>query len=282
MSIFAVDIEHSGFNILSIGAVVVDKFGSIVHEFHATCYNKDTTRFSPRCWSEFWSKQPAALESMSKCRLKYDSISDLVRGFYEFYVDVWHDDLTFVSDNPSFDIGEINAELKCLGFKSLLYDSNGKYHTIVDVFSLQHGIILSLNDGSCPNWNRSAFIRENYADVDRYPNPVHDHNPVNDAHSIAIDYLLCLDASSGVSSSVIENIDNVLNASYFREYKSFFEYVKKFPYNDDIFKHGQSIINPTLKDITAKNVNGEIVVKICGVPIENLNSYKQWKIECST
>ena len=275
MSFFAVDIEHSGHDIIAIGAVVVDDKGEKVHEFFATCYNPQT-RFTKKCWSQFWSKNPEALQGLVDCPQKVSNASELTELFYNFYTDVWHQQMTFISDKPGFDIGELNAELYCLGKSSLYTDQHGKYHKIKDVVGVQEGIIRQRNNGVSPEWGLSQFIREQYATGTKLPLIEHDHNPVNDAHSMIIDFLICLEITHVGERTIVDDIDDLFSQEYYKPYKSYFEYIKHFPWDDELFRQGSYTIHPTEKDLSYSIIDEIVIVKVNGVPIESLTSYKKW------
>ena len=275
MFIFSLDIEHSGYEIIAIGAVVVDETGNKIHEFLATSYHEETI-FTKKCWSEFWSKNPEALLGLVDCPQKVSNTSELTELFYNFYTDVWHQQMTFISDNPGFDIGELNAELNCLGKSSLYTDQYGKYHKIKDVVGVQEGIIRARNNGVSPEWGLSQFIREQYATGTKLPLIEHDHNPVNDAHSIAIDYLICLEITKVEERTIVEDIDDFFSQEYYKPYKQYFDYIKQFPWDDELFRQGSYTIHPTEKDLSYSIVDEVVIVKVNGVPIESLSSYKKW------
>ena len=132
--------------------------------------------FEPRCWTEFWSKLPA--EVIHACKVDVLEQED---GWKQ--VAAWLDALeveypadkyriTFVNDNPAFDIGNIDYFLeKYTGRHPMRYTRDGGYRSVTVVDDVLYMIHPDIRD-----------------DIQNYAKSIisHDHNPENDAHYMCI------------------------------------------------------------------------------------------------
>lgn len=150
---------------LRIGWPLVDDNGRI----------KNYGSFEPRCWDQFWSKQPKDLVE----QLKSGAV-DQHEGFASFsrFLDTFEDnaEVVFLSDNPSFDIATLDANLERYSNRMpLRYSASWAYRTVVDTDSVMD--LLPKRE--------LAKITEKFVD----PFVVHDHDPANDAEYIYRSYV---------------------------------------------------------------------------------------------
>jgi len=76
--VLAFDIEHSGTEVIAIGASVVDSNFKELDRFLFGNYTHGVTNFSERCWREFWSKNEGILKI-----IKYTGNQDLPKKLRE-------------------------------------------------------------------------------------------------------------------------------------------------------------------------------------------------------
>ena len=183
----AFDIEHTGNTLLAIGMCVGDESGTVLKKRRANVKVKwpsgeDLGDFETRCWNEFWSRQPAELiqtlqEEAKDLKQSMDTlVSWLDELEREFPAPEYK--IKFLSDNPSFDIGNLDHYLKeqC-GRRALRYSSTGTYRAVdnpddmLDVFP-------------------KSVVKTETEEIKKVI--VHDHNPANDAEYIYRQYLLVL------------------------------------------------------------------------------------------
>jgi len=145
--IVAIDIEKAGpmlfqHPIISIGTCIGDINGNVLQKWKLNLEvnwpsEEDLGSFDKDCWEKFWTKQPQTLIES----LQIDSHTQKF-GFQKF--STWLDgierefpeekfNVKFVSDNPAFDIGNIDANLeKYCERKSMMYSSSGNYRSITN------------------------------------------------------------------------------------------------------------------------------------------------------
>lgn len=188
---------------------------------------ENSTVFERLCFDEFWSKHPDMLKQLeykgprSKKDMEGEALSNLriFRSYWENYaINEMEGKIVVVSDNVSFDIGTIDQLMRQYfpESKNSLYQINfpEKYNGgIPCTHSMQAGLLSSVDplwlmstkkddepewiewlvkegeveDGKPQFWSRTARIRYLYS----IPKPEvdHDHNPANDAYTIACEYL---------------------------------------------------------------------------------------------
>jgi hypothetical protein len=184
----AFDIEHTGETLLAIGMCVGNEKGHVLQKKRINVRVKwpdseSLGDFDNRCWSEFWSKQPQSLITTLQTgavSLK-DAMDALVSWLNELEILYPSRDykIKFLSDNPSFDIGNLDWYLKTqCGRRALRYSSDGTYRAVEN-----------------PDDMLDMFPKEQ---VQRKLDAiralvVHDHDPSNDAEFIYRQYLAALD-----------------------------------------------------------------------------------------
>ena len=186
----AVDIEKAGcmfkYPIVSIGFVVGHRDTIYEKKRFNIKVNwnseKDGGDFEDRCIRDFWSAQPSniiegceenALEPTEAWILIEKWINELETKYPSN-----ENKICFLTDNASFDIASIDYELeKYCGRSPMRYSSDGKYRGVYaadDMLSM-----LNKND-----------IDKAYEIIDKVV--IHDHNPVNDAYHIYLEYYYAL------------------------------------------------------------------------------------------
>lgn len=206
--VLAFDIEYSGFEVLAIGAalVITENYReyNLVDSYFYGIYTDDT-KFADKCYNEFWKKNLNILEILKykgTSTAKEDREKELIEGFQNFrkkcesYADLQGKKLILTSDNNVFDGGLVNElikkYLKCEGIPYTA--GKQQYSSFFETFSQQKGL-LTILDGEFTkksDWGYSDKIFELY-DIDKYKiEYIHDHNPVNDAYTIAVDQLILL------------------------------------------------------------------------------------------
>jgi len=135
--------------------------------------------FEPRCVREFWSKQS---EAMIQACGQNPLSSSQPDGWKEIaaYVDGLETrfpsrEIIILSDNPSFDIGNIDHHLEKYANRApMCYSSKGKYRSVKDASDM-----FSMMPAA-----RQRESSDVIGDIAPY-----DHDPCDDAHSIMLQYV---------------------------------------------------------------------------------------------
>lgn len=210
--VLAFDIEHSGTEVIAIGASVVDSNFKQLDSFFFGAYDKKQTKFSDRCWNTFWQKYPDVLRNLqyqgpefSRCGREKEMITDFqnFRIKWEVLSKAQGLKLVLVTDNNVFDGGLVNELIKQYlpGMEQIPYSASvndeGKqeYCPFWETFSQQKGLLSIVDPTFDDDWGFSDKIFELY-NVQR-PTVKADHNPVNDAYNIAYDQHVLLGIKNG-------------------------------------------------------------------------------------
>jgi hypothetical protein len=207
--VLAFDIERSGatnkYDTIAIGASVVDGDLNELDTLFLPAYYPDDTTFEKRCWDEFWSKNKDKLEL-----LKYNGSLDyferqeeMIEEFqafrrkWETYAAENNMKLELVADNNVYDGGFINQLIEAYtNDLPIPYTaSTKKYSAFWETHSEQRGLLFAID----PTYNKSWGFSNRIAELYNLPKPVkaHDHNPANDAYSIAYDQQVLLGIRNG-------------------------------------------------------------------------------------
>lgn len=209
--VLAFDIERAGataeYDTIAIGASVVDENLKELDRLFLPGYIKNVTKFEPRCWDEFWSKNLDQLELIkyersecgselerSECGEDNEAVQkEMIENFQEFRAK-WElrakasgAKFQIVSDNNVFDGGFINNMIfKHLpGTLPLPYTASfpQEYSSFFETHSQQKGLLTAVDPEFKSDWGLSKRISELY----NVPEctVVHDHHPCNDAYTIA-------------------------------------------------------------------------------------------------
>lgn len=199
--VLAFDIEATGSrpdngDIIAIGASVVDSVFNELASFFVKGYSPDETIFEERCKTEFWDKHPDKLKTfiydgdLPRCERQWD----MILKFQDFRAN-WekkaaHEGkaLELCSDNKVFDGGFINEYITKYtrpdAYLPIPYTaSTKKYKPFWETHSEQRGLLMAVDPGFKGHRGYSKRIAELY-DVPKCP-VSHDHNPANDARTIA-------------------------------------------------------------------------------------------------
>lgn len=196
--VLAFDIEYSGYEVIAIGASVVNADFIELDRFFFGNYVPDVTQFEHRCWNEFWSKTQDILDIIKykgdQNDLKEKRELEMITQFQQFRAK-WEGEknLILVTDNNIFDGGLINQLIKKYlpNTEGIPYsaskDENGKqqYQPFWETFSQQKGLLMGIEPNFRSDWGLTDKIFELY-EVNK-PKVPHDHNPANDAYTIAYD-----------------------------------------------------------------------------------------------
>jgi hypothetical protein len=135
--------------------------------------------FEPKCWDEFWAKQPKEyIESIKRAAQTQQKGWESVAA----WIEKWERDydpekykIVFLSDNPSFDIAAIDYALEVhTGRLPLRYSSTGEYRSVKNPMQMFDML---------PHDTQAAFKkRMQEAGI------VHNHDPVEDARLILHTY----------------------------------------------------------------------------------------------
>jgi hypothetical protein len=193
----SVDIEKAGcliakHPVISVGFSVGDTNGRLFSQrkFNVSVnwFQKDSEGnvtnygdFEKRCVDEFWSKLPQS--TIEKCLtnpepLPAESAWIAIGAWIDFLEELYpigEYEIKFVSDNPSFDIGNIDYCLeRYAGRIPMRYTSKGKYRSIVT------------SDDMLYMLPTKALVEAK----ERIDNQVtHDHDCVNDSYNIMLQYV---------------------------------------------------------------------------------------------
>jgi hypothetical protein len=174
--IIAIDIEKAGkgfeHSLLAIGICLGDDKGNVI-EKKTWCFKGDC--FELRCFNEFWSKYKDLLNTIMTKAI------DIKEGLFDFMLYMeslesrYSNKLLILSDNPNFDIGQIDYYIyKHLDrHQPLRYTKSGGYRSISDPSEMM---------------NNRSFSEDLYKELDLLVK--HDHWPENDAEYIYQNYIL--------------------------------------------------------------------------------------------
>jgi len=206
--VVAFDIERSGstfdYDTLAIGAVCMNENFEELDRYYCNCYFPDQTVFEPRCVKEFWSKHPETLANLTYIGKlsKVEREAEMIQGFHAFrqkwekYAVANSYQYYLVSDNNVYDGAFINHLMvkHMPGVLPLPYTaSTQSYETFFETHSMTKGLLLA--HGVMADWGVTNQLALIYSMPTR--TIFHDHNPVNDAHSIAFDMHCLLQIGSG-------------------------------------------------------------------------------------
>lgn len=195
MKIMAFDIESTGYHdmvsrpvIIGIGGVLMDSELNVVDKIFLPALTPDV-KFEPGCWSSFWSKHTEQLEVM-RIEGKYDNvIREVARKLYDWINEcdhAHHGAIRIVSDNPSFDIHHLSdLVVRYVDSGAPFTHILGRYKSVYDTNSILHTVSMSGEYGA----DEDLVVAEMEKQYDiPASSVVHDHNPVNDAITIARSY----------------------------------------------------------------------------------------------
>ncbi len=185
-----VDIEKAGdscanYPVVSVGITVTDINGVILDQFRVNFkvnwYNNEGYGdFEPRCVNEYWTRKvtPQVLEicktNAFAPEIGWSMLNDYLLALEQKFPELTHK-IVFLSDNASYDIANIDYNLnKYLGRNAMRYSTTGKYRSIKAADDML--------DMASPKFIKEAYKRINSV-------VKHDHDPVNDAHFICLQYV---------------------------------------------------------------------------------------------
>jgi mRNA deadenylase 3'-5' endonuclease subunit Ccr4 len=201
----AFDIERSGptskYDTIGIGLSIVDStLQELDNLFLPGFFPESTstpTLFEPKCYNEFWSTNLDQLHileykgiSISKEERQKNMIIEFqhFRSKWEILAEQQQCEFLLVSDNNVYDGGFIND----LIFKNLpntlpipYSAGNGNYEIFFETHSQQKGFLMAVDPQFDHNWGLTDRINELFEVPKKQKS--HDHNPVNDAYTIAFD-----------------------------------------------------------------------------------------------
>lgn len=188
----AVDIEKTGstFNhpCCSVGFYVSDLDGKKLQTLKVNLWvdwpvitndKLDYRDFEPRCWDEFWSKQPADIleKAQQECipqAIGWKKICNFIDTLEVLYPSDTHK-IVFATDNASFDIANIDYNLlRYCSRMPMRYTKTENYRSIVaadDMFDMLPAEIRN---------KERKLIDEQVT---------HDHDCINDAKYICLQYI---------------------------------------------------------------------------------------------
>lgn len=206
--VLAFDIERSGatfeYDTIGMGAVVMNSNLEELDRYYSNCYFPKETKFEQRCYDQFWIKNMDSLKSLIYygTKTKSQREKEMIVGFQNFRLK-WEkfaeeNKLNFylVCDNNVYDGGFVNYLVnKYTDDLPIPYSaSKQEYETFFETTSMQKGFLLA--HGINLDWGLSNKIKELYDTPECIK--FHDHNPANDAHTIAFDMHMLLNIYNGV------------------------------------------------------------------------------------
>lgn len=198
--VLAFDIEKAGAYgenpIIGLGACVLDHNLQELDRLMVPAYFENETNFEPLCWSEFWSKNLKALESIKATGIVSQHKMNMImifkfqefRGKWEQYAKDNNKTLLLVTDNACFDGGELNdiisRQLDQVRPMPYLVTEQEKYGDLWETSSIIKGILLAngIKDISGTMWDT---LNEVYYLPPVPENSLIAHNPADDAFGIA-------------------------------------------------------------------------------------------------
>ena len=207
--VLAFDIERSGgtdkHDTIAIGASIVnDHFVELDSLFLKGYFPSDTV-FEQRCWDEFWSKNQDKLEmfAYNGDLCKQEREAEMINSFQAFRLK-WETfckenncKLELVSDNNVYDGGFINQLI--FDYLPLMlpipYNTQQKYKSFWETHSEQRGLLMGIDPEFKHDWGLTKRIGELF----NVPTMLksHDHNPANDAYTIAFEQQVMLGIRDG-------------------------------------------------------------------------------------
>lgn len=214
----AFDIERSGggntHETIGIGASVVDnnfeERDSLFLPGYFPKSHKTPTVFEQRCWDEFWCKQSHTLDLLEYTGdlTKEERQKEMIVQFQEFrakweqYANDNNLKLELVADNNVYDGGFINdmifkylPDTLPLPYTAGRVDGKQQYKSFWETHSEQRGLLAVVDPSFKQNWGYTKRIAELYEVPDQKKD--HDHNPSNDAYSIAFEHQVLLNIRDG-------------------------------------------------------------------------------------
>lgn len=206
----AFDIERSGatdqYDTIAIGASVLDEEFKELDSLLVLGYVENKTKFEPRCWDEFWSKNVDMLNTLKYTgELKYeDRQKEMIEQFQAFRAkcELWckenKHELLLVSDNCVYDGGFINNMIYKYMPDTLPIPysaSEQKYESFQETHSILNGILKVVDPEFCKEWGFTKRVEELFEVPEKKVS--HDHNPANDAYYIAFDHQICNAIANG-------------------------------------------------------------------------------------
>jgi len=200
--VIAFDFEAAGgctpqHGFLELGAVLVRESDSKVISSFQSFASMQHFDWEERCLEEFWKRPDMAqrfqqvVEGVAK---ETKGPNKVVAEFLQWAKDVTKDveDVYFITDNAPFDAGILRA---FSDKEDVMYALGGEYRNIIDTNTFYKG--LGGQPVTCSSWNSKDLaiaglnrIRatKGLPALDGFPKfeVNHDHNPVNDATSIAM------------------------------------------------------------------------------------------------
>jgi len=201
--VLAFDIEMSGnnpqeFDLLGLGISVIDENKEELEHQLFPCYFPKQTKFEEKCWDEFWSKHEDKLKLLEYKgnKRKEERLKEVITAFqnirrhWELTASELKNNYNIVSDNNVFDGGIINHYIiKYTKDMPLPYTaSEGKYSSFYETSSLFKGFLLATDPEFSLNneWGFFKKIQEIH-NIPKFERE-HDHNPANDAYTIACEF----------------------------------------------------------------------------------------------
>lgn len=195
--IFSFDLEYTGKQAIALGCSVQNERREELDTLMIKGYLPGKTVFDRLRKLEFWDHNPEILVALQcddpTLKTPEQVEAKIADRFAIFYIKweqyAYFRDLQFhlVSDNKSFDGGLMNElfdkyepELRRLPFRLW----KGTYETFWETHSMQKQLLYSL--GISQDWNLPEKVREVF-DLPASPWQS-DHNPLNDARNIAVEY----------------------------------------------------------------------------------------------
>lgn len=200
--LFGIDIEGSGMfescSVIAIGCCVMHG-GKKVDALLATGYTPDV-QFEPRCRVEFWDSRPnhllrftapAGITTTRDAQKYMISAFQAFRAKWELRADELGVDIQYVSDNPAYDIGQLNILIAghCAGVPGVkghqqlpmpYRASSMAYGRVWDSDSLAKGALAALNYANavdCNAWGPDTKLLAHFG----IPSPEVTHMPEEDA-----------------------------------------------------------------------------------------------------
>ncbi|OJW47189.1 MAG: hypothetical protein BGO67_03685 [Alphaproteobacteria bacterium 41-28] len=180
--VLAIDIETSGSSfkqngIVSIGASLQDHNSNELDSFQINLVLPEGRSYEERCVKEFWSENKKIHNFVQQNAVAPKEAMDKFCAFLT-EVETRFSDLIVISDNPSFDIAWLNFYLdEYTDRLPLNYAENMTYRIIWDIYSMLKVLLCERGD-----FESSWELPEKLGLKSKWPA---DHNPLNDARTIA-------------------------------------------------------------------------------------------------
>lgn len=201
--VLAFDIERSGSTLehdtIAIGASVVDWNFKELDNLCLLGYIPEETIFEEKTWKEFWCNHQDILNTLiyKGSKTKKEREKEMILEFQAFRKK-WENcanknnlKLELCTDNNVFDGGFTNNMIfEHTSYLPIPYNTSHLYKSFWETHSEQRGLLMGVDKTFKEDWGFTKRIAELYNVPEM--KKTHDHNPANDAYTVAFEQQILL------------------------------------------------------------------------------------------